>query len=158
MWPCINIFPKSRSDWVLDSGASKHVASSSKEFVSYTQYPPTCNETIQTVDGTSQRIKGVGIVQCTPNIKLSSVLHVPAFPLNLVSFSALIDDIDCRVMLDRKMCLIQERLTGKRLGIGTWRNGLWYMDREVASDAVCTILAATVGEKEAMVIIQHCRM
>lgn len=30
-------------------------------------------------------IKGLGNVQCTPVIKLSSVLHVPVFPVNLVS-------------------------------------------------------------------------
>jgi hypothetical protein len=56
-------------------------------------------------------------------------------------------------MLDRKMCLIQERLTGERLGTGTRHNGLWYMDREVISDAVCTVLASTVGEKEAMLML-----
>jgi hypothetical protein len=32
------------------------------------------------------------------------------------------------------------------------------MDREVASTAVCTVLTATIGEKEAMVMLQHCRM
>jgi transposase InsO family protein len=60
-------------------------------------------------------------------------------------------------MLDWKMCLIQERLTRERLGTGTRCNGLWYMDREVTSNAVCNVLAATVGE-EAMVMLQHCRM
>jgi hypothetical protein len=149
---------KSCSNWILDSGASKHVTGTFKEFDSYTQYPPTHKETIQTADGTSQPIIGVGTVQCTPAIKLSSVLHVPAFPVSLISLSALVDDIDCRVMLDREMCLIQERLTGERLGTGTRHKGLWYMDREVTNDAVCTVLAATAGEKEAMVMLQHCRM
>uniref|UniRef100_A0A453P4T4 Uncharacterized protein n=1 Tax=Aegilops tauschii subsp. strangulata TaxID=200361 RepID=A0A453P4T4_AEGTS len=35
--------------------------------------------------------KGIGTVQCTPAIKLSSVLHVPAFLVNMLSMSALID-------------------------------------------------------------------
>jgi hypothetical protein len=63
---------------------------------------------MQTVDGTPQPIKGVGTVQCTP-IKLSSVLHVPAFPVNLVSLSALVDQLDCRIIIDKRNCVIQER-------------------------------------------------
>ena len=53
---------KSCPNWILDSGASRHVAGTLKEFDSYTQYPPTHKETIQTADGTSQPIKGVGTV------------------------------------------------------------------------------------------------
>jgi hypothetical protein len=56
-------------------------------------------ETIQTADGTTQAIKGTRVVQCTRNIELSSVLHVPAFPVNLLSLSALVDQIDCRVIV-----------------------------------------------------------
>jgi hypothetical protein len=44
-------FHKSCSKWILDSGVSKHVVGTLKEFDSYTQYPPT--QTIRTVDGTS---------------------------------------------------------------------------------------------------------
>jgi hypothetical protein len=148
----------SQLNWILDSGASKHVTGASCEFESYMQYPPTRKETIQTADGTSQSIKGIGTVQCTPSIKLSSVLHVPAFPVNLVSLSALVDQLDCRVILDRENCLIQERRTGRNLGSATRRSGLWYMDREGTNDASCTVLAATVGEKEASVMLLHCRL
>jgi hypothetical protein len=42
------------------------------------------------------------------------VLHVPAFPVNLVSLSALVDQLDCRVILDKIMCLIQP--TSMKLG------------------------------------------
>jgi hypothetical protein len=52
----------SKLNWILDLRASKHVTGTSSEFVSYTQCPPTHKETIQTADGTSQPIKGVGIV------------------------------------------------------------------------------------------------
>jgi hypothetical protein len=76
----------------------------------------TSEEGTSTVDGTSQPIKGLGTVQCTPAIKLSSALHVLAFPVNLVSLSALVDQIDCRIILDKKICLIQESMTGRKLG------------------------------------------
>jgi transposase InsO family protein len=147
---------------ILDSGASKHVTGSSKEFESYTQYPLRHIETIQTADGTSQPIKGLRTVQCTPAIKLSSILHVPAFPVNLVSLSALVDQIDCRIILDKKICLIQERMTGRKLGrklgTGTRHKGLWYMDRDMPNTTTSVVLAAILGEKEAMAMIDHCRM
>jgi hypothetical protein len=98
--------------------------------------------------------------QCTPFIKLSLILHVPNFPVNLVSMSALVDDLDRhrQITVNRYMCLIQERQTGRRLGTGTRNNGLWYINREVPNNAVSTVLATTMGEKEAMVVLYHCRM
>ena len=62
------------SEWILNSGASKHVAGCIGEFESYKHFPSTHRETIQTADGTAQQIKITRIVQCTRNIELSSVL------------------------------------------------------------------------------------
>ena len=76
-------------EWVIDSGASKHVTGISSSFKTYT--PHSYFETIQTVDGTSQPIHCVGSIKCTPFLCLSSVLHVPSFPVNLLSVSSLID-------------------------------------------------------------------
>src|SRR5438046_1371615 len=86
-------------NWILDSSAFKHVIGMSSEFTSYTPYPYSYKETIQTVDGTSRSIKGVGTVRCTPSITLSSVLYVPSFPVNLVLIISLVDHMDCRVSL-----------------------------------------------------------
>jgi hypothetical protein len=97
------------TEWVLDSGVSKHVAGKSCVFESYHKTPPTHKGTIQTADGTKQPIIGVGTVKCTSNISLKSVLHVPVFPVNLVSLSALIDGIDCNVTLNKFGVVIQER-------------------------------------------------
>ena len=80
--------------------------------------------TIKTADGTPCSIRGIGTVQCTPSITLSSVLHVPSFPVNLISISSLIDQMDCQVLLDHENCLIQERRTGRNLGVETWHDGL----------------------------------
>jgi hypothetical protein len=59
-------------------------------------------------------MKGVGTVM-SPSITLSSVLHVPSFPANLLSLSALVDQMDCLVSFDRKHCLIHDRRTGKKI-------------------------------------------
>lgn len=94
------------TEWVLDSGASKHVGGKFFVFESYSKHPSNHKGTIQTADGTKQPVAGVGRVKCTPNISLSSVSHVPVFPLNLASLSALIDQIDCSVTFDKFGCLI----------------------------------------------------
>lgn len=70
-------------EWVIDSGASKHVMSS--PFKTYNAY--THSESVQIADGTSRQIHGVGSIECTPSLSLSSVLHVPSFPVNLLSSS-----------------------------------------------------------------------
>jgi len=148
----------SHANWILDSGASKHVTGQSNEFASYTPYPSTYKETIQTADGTHQPIKGVGTVKCSPSIMLSSVLHVPSFPVNLLSLSALVDQMDCRVSFDRDHCIIQERKTGKELGTGIRYGGLWYLDRKDDGRSMGVALASSMNEDGAKVMLQHCRL
>ncbi|CAD6342282.1 unnamed protein product [Miscanthus lutarioriparius] len=113
-----------------DKGASRHATGASSEFESYSAYPSTHSETIQTADASCQPIKGVGSVKCSPSITLSSVLHVPSFPVNLLSLSALVDQMDCRVSFDRENCIIEDKKTGKELGIGMRYGGLWFLDQK----------------------------
>jgi hypothetical protein len=142
----------------LDSGASQHVTGRYSSFSSYTPYSYRHKETIQTADGACHPIKGVGVVQCTPSIKLSSVLYVPSFPVNLISISAFIDYMDCHVSLDHENCLIQERRTGKKLWIGVRCDGLWYLDRSGTSEDAYFALTTTANEEEAKAILLHCQL
>src|SRR3954468_15822415 len=89
-------------------------------------------EKVRTADGTSQPIKGTGSVHCTPSFTLSFVLHVPSFSVNLISVSSIIDQLKCIVIFDEDMCVFQEKGTGRRLGTGIRRDGLWYLDRTAA--------------------------
>ena len=73
--------------------------------------------------------------------------------------SSLIDQIDCRITLDKYMCLIQERRTGRKLGEGIRRRGLWNLDREKSEMlGYSAVLAAVQGDKEIKAMIHHCRM
>lgn len=56
------------TEWILDSGASKHVAGKFGVFESYIKHPSTHKGTIQTADGTKQPVVGEGTVKCTSNI------------------------------------------------------------------------------------------
>ena len=76
------------------------------EFLTYKQYPSSNKETIQTIVVTTcQPIEGIGTVNCTPSINLTLVLYVPLFHVNLLSLSALIDQIACQVCLIESIAL-----------------------------------------------------
>jgi hypothetical protein len=114
-------------EWVIDSGASKHVTGISSLFKAYN--PHIHSETIQTTDGTSQPIHGVGSVDCTSSLCILSVLHVPSFPVNLLSVRSLVDQFKCTVTFDENLCIFQEKETGRVIGTGLRCNGLWSINQ-----------------------------
>jgi hypothetical protein len=69
-------------DWIIGLGASKHVTGSFNSFASYNPY--THLETIQTADRTSQPIRGLGLVGCTPH--LTFLLFFMSLHFQLISF------------------------------------------------------------------------
>jgi len=136
--------PTTRSpDWIVDSGATRHVTGAAREFSSYTHL--AVPDSIQTADGTVQPVVGKGTVRCTDSVTLTNVLHAPSFPVNLVSISAIIREQKCTVTFDIPKMVFQEKGTGRILGTGTWRDGLWYMDRK----GMDTALASVVDRVEA---------
>src|SRR3954470_3248949 len=110
-------------------------------------------ETVVTVDGTSQPIMETGSVSCTPTLTLSSVLHVPSFPVDLMSVSCIIDQVHCLVIFDGDMVMFQEKGTRRILGTGQRRNDLWYLDRMAAS-----LAAAMERRPEDDILLQHRRL
>lgn len=54
---------------------------------------------------------------------------------------------------------MKEGETGRKIGEGIRRRGLWYLDREKnGGQESSLILAAVQGDKETMAMIHHCRM
>jgi hypothetical protein len=117
-----------------------------------TYIPYTHSESVQIADGTSQQICGIGSVECTPSLSLSSVLHVPYFPVNLLSVSSIIDQFKCIVIFDENSCVFQEKSTGRKIGAGIRRNGLWFMSHEESA------LKATVEGDGKEILLHHCRL
>lgn len=143
------------SDWIIDSGASRHVTGAQNEFLTYTHM--VTPESIQIADGTTQPVIGRGSVKCTESLTLSNVLHAPSFPVNLLSISAIILNLKCTVSFDIPKVIFQEKGTGRQLGTGTWRNGLWYLDKEGMESALASLVGADKGA-EAELLLQHQRM
>jgi Integrase core domain/GAG-pre-integrase domain len=147
-------------EWIVNSDASRHVTGNAREFSSYTHL--AMPESIQTVDGTTQSVVGKGIVNYD-SVTLSNVLHAPSFSVNLLSISVIILQLKCVVTFDIPKVIFQEKRTGRRLGTGTWRSGLWYLDRE-GMDSTLISMVERVGvggsemSAEKVLMLDHQRM
>ncbi|KAL3523020.1 hypothetical protein ACH5RR_015854 [Cinchona calisaya] len=70
------------------------MTSSSKSFLTYS--PCLNKDNIRIADGCFTSISGTGSIDCTPNIKVSFVLHVPSFPINLLSVNSITKALNCK--------------------------------------------------------------
>ncbi|XP_047050912.1 uncharacterized protein LOC124656163 [Lolium rigidum] len=103
--------------WIIDSGATNHMTCSPRRFLSYA--PRSGKDRVRIADGSSAPIMGCGTVRCTSSLSLSPVLHVPNFP-------------------DLK--------SGRVLGTGTERDGLYYLDNELTPLALSAMSISTTDE------------
>ena len=70
---------KNHVEWIVDSGASKHITRTVSEFDTYHLSMHSKPKTVHTADGISQPIKGTDLVHCTSSFTLSSVYMFPDF-------------------------------------------------------------------------------
>ncbi|XP_073103833.1 uncharacterized protein [Elaeis guineensis] len=140
------------SSWVVDSGASNHMTRSFRDFVSY--IPCSGRDKVHLADGSFTPISGKGSIKCTSELSLSSVLHVPRFSINLLSISAITNDLDCAVTFFKTHCVFQEPKTGRKLVTGIMRNGFYYLEGGVSEGYSETSLTVSSSQKEDL-LLQH---
>ena len=68
---------------------------------------------------------------------LPSVLYVPNFPFNLISISKLTRDLHCVLTFSHNTVTLQDRRTGKTIGIGHKSQGLFHLSSPLCS-TTCT--------------------
>lgn len=73
-------------------------------------------------------ISRTGSIVCTANITLSSVLHVPEFPVNLLSISSITKDLNCKIEFFPDHYVFQDLQIGKTISSGTLHDGLYMID------------------------------
>ncbi|KAJ0044531.1 hypothetical protein Pint_04279 [Pistacia integerrima] len=94
--------------WIIDSGASNHMSSSSDILGNVRIY--TGSTHIQIANGCQLPIHAIGDVDST----IRDVFVSPQFSTNLISVGQLVDN-NCDVRFSRDGCLVQDQVSGKIL-------------------------------------------
>jgi hypothetical protein len=140
----MNYYKAVDTPWLIDSGASRHMSGSYENFVDYN--PDLKRQSVKLADGSSQTVLGSGTIMCGSNMPLLSVLHVPSFPINLLSISCITKELNCAAVFFPTWCLFQEFGTGKILGTGIMRDGLYYLDDKRSPVAAAVLSRSPMQE------------
>jgi hypothetical protein len=114
--------------WVIDLGASDHMTGMSHLFSSYN--PCSGRDKVRIADGSLSPISSKGSVSVTPSMTLTSVLHVPNLAVNLLSIAHITIELNCHVIFYSYYCFFQDLATGKMIGSGSLKDGLYYLDSQ----------------------------
>ncbi|RVW57733.1 Retrovirus-related Pol polyprotein from transposon RE1 [Vitis vinifera] len=120
--------------WILDSGASDHLSGNKDLFSSITT--TSTLPTVTLANGSQTVAKGIGLALPLPSLPLTSVLYTPECPFNLISISKLTRTLNCSITFSDKFVTLQDRSTGKTIGIGRESQGLYHLTSD-SSAAVC---------------------
>ncbi|CAN1225016.1 Retrovirus-related Pol polyprotein from transposon RE2 [Linum perenne] len=136
-------------NWILDSGATNHMTNSSLQFITYS--PDSGSHKIQVADGNFATIARKGNIRILPEITLKNVLRVPKLSYNLLSTHKLTLDTNCLVIFYPFHCVIQDLNSGRVIGKGRLREGLYYLDMEDSCNKkgqsmACTSSTSVYGE------------
>jgi len=116
--------------WILSSGASSHMTGIKDKFTSL--HLSTQFFSVNVADGTQSPVLGDGIVQATPSLNLKNVLYVLKFHVSLLSISQFTKQHNCSVTFFPSYCVFQDLTTGRRIGSGHEKGGMYYLDDGVS--------------------------
>jgi hypothetical protein len=110
--------------WIIDSGASHHICASLHWFHSYSEINPMV---IKLPNGDHVTTKYAGTLIFSSLFRLTSVLFLPNFNINLIYVSLLCHNALCYVHFTDTNCLIQEQKSLKMIGLAEKKDGLYYL-------------------------------
>ena len=99
----------SSSKWVIDSGATNHMAGNSSLFSTFQSQPS--HSTVTLADGSHSCVLGSGTIVPTPSIPLTSVLSLPNFSFNLMFVSKLTRALKRYISFFPGFCIFQDLMT-----------------------------------------------
>ena len=71
---------------------------------------------------------GQGKIHINSSLTLENVLHVPKLSTNLVSIHRIFKDKNCHIVFYPSHCVLQDRSSGKTIGLAKEKKGLYYLD------------------------------
>ena len=146
--------------WIIDSGASNHLAGNPSLF-SKLSFPKTTHH-ITLADGSKTQAAGIGQASPLPSLPLNSVLFVPECPFNLISISQITRTLNCSIIFNSDSFLIQDRSTGQTIGVGCESRGLYYLHPSSSSSSSSTkcvhLESSTICAVSESPNLLHCRL
>ncbi|KAL6984256.1 hypothetical protein U1Q18_052618 [Sarracenia purpurea var. burkii] len=112
--------------WVMDSGASTHMAGLSGILSSYKSIPG--HVSVLVTNGSSFAVKGCGVAIPTSALSLYNVLHTPDSPFNLLSSSQITIDLNCSVTFFPDSYVFQDLSMKRTISRGHGSSGLYLLD------------------------------
>ncbi|KAK8919348.1 putative folate-biopterin transporter 2 [Platanthera zijinensis] len=131
----------SPSEWIIDSGATNHMTDSASGFTSYTSL--SGRGKVIVVNGSLSSIAGKGTVACSPDLSLSSVLHVPHF---LAIFSPLTTALNCSVIFFPDVCVFRDLDTKWTLDSDRNVDGLYLLNQSLSPSALSSARSLTLHD------------
>ena len=117
------------SEWVIDSGATRHMAKTNSELENLR----ASSTQVHLADGTTRDVKQVGDLQLSA-LRLHDVLFAPMLDKNLLSTAALDDDGYALTQKAGRMLIYDA--SGKQVASATRRGRLFVLDNEHANTAI----------------------
>lgn len=102
------------------------------------------------VDGSTTKVLGLGTVNLSPSISLSSVLSLPKFSFNLLSVSKITSNLQCSVKFYPDYCIFKDLKTKRVMGRGRKSDGRYVFELEVSK--------SLVGHSSSSPFEAHCRL
>ena len=72
-----------------------------------------------------------GPLSISPSLKLNNCLQIPDLSHKLLSISQLTRELNCTVLMTSSDYVVQDAQTGRIIGHGTERDGLYYVDEAI---------------------------
>jgi len=121
-------------NWIIDSGATNHISSSSKLFLKN----KSCSlHSVMLPSGDKVNIVAKGSLPLNSVYYLHNVLCVPTFKVDLISVSRLTRGLNCLITIFPYWCILQDLAT-RMIGLGKQRDGLYYLNALVTNKTVNT--------------------
>ena len=126
-------FKKSSGPWIFDCGATDTMTFEVSDFIEISKPRKTH---IQAANRERMDVKTGGTIEISPSIKLPNCLYVPSLSHKLLSISHVTKELNCSVLMHPTFCLLQDIRTGRIIGRGTEKHGLYYVDEVTQNGTV----------------------
>ncbi|RVX21546.1 Retrovirus-related Pol polyprotein from transposon RE1 [Vitis vinifera] len=122
------------------SSTSQSITLTGSDYDAYLRYQAATSVSVasvaQTANGSQTMAKGIGLAHPLPSLPFHSILYAPECPFNLISISKITRTLNCSITFSDKFVILQDRSTGKTIGIGRESQGLYHLTSP-SSPAAC---------------------